>query len=280
MLQTSISQQTGFAHLSDLPCLKLQYGTASAVISLYGAQVLSYQPTAENEVLWLSPKAQWHNQQAIRGGVPLCWPWFGPASATFNPQNISLPNHGLVRNKMWQVSSQQSSADSVSVTLTLTVQDLPHVQGSTRLQLSVTLNDSLTLTLSCDSVMPQQAALHSYFTVNNLDSALVRPLPSSYQDKVNDTFVDDSSCAATFKAETDRIYHQSAAQLWLEQAEQLLSLSQRGHDATVVWNPWQEKSSKMSDLQLDSYQQFVCVETANLSIDNQALTLSQQLKRT
>ena len=279
MLQTSICQQTGFAHLSDLPCLKLQYGAASAVISLYGAQLLSYQPTAENEVLWLSPKAQWRNQQAIRGGVPVCWPWFGPASAIFNPQNISLPNHGLVRTKLWQVSSQQSSADSVCVTLTITVQDLPHVQGSASLQLCVTLNDSLTLTLSCDSVMPQQAALHSYFTVNNLDSALVRTLPASYQDKVNDTIVDDSSCAATFKAETDRIYHQSADQLWLEQAEQLLCLSQGGHDATVVWNPWQEKSSKMSDLYHDSYLQFVCVETARLTTNSQALALRQQLKR-
>ena len=77
MLQTSISQQTGFGHLTDLPCIKLQYGNASAVVSLYGGQVLSYQPTPGHELLWLSPLASWHNQTPIRGGVPVCWPWFG-----------------------------------------------------------------------------------------------------------------------------------------------------------------------------------------------------------
>lgn len=278
MLQTSISQQTGFAHLSDLPCLKLQYSTASAVISLYGAQVLSYQPTAEHEVLWLSPKAQWHNQQAIRGGVPVCWPWFGPASATFNPQHSSLPNHGLVRNKLWQVCDQHSAVDGVSVTLTISVDDLPHVQGGTILKLCVTLNDSLTLTLSCDSAIPQQAALHSYFAVNNLDSVLVRPLPASYHDKVNATLVDDSRCTAIFQTETDRIYPQSDRQLWLEQDKGTLSISQGGHDATVVWNPWRERSTTLSDLNNDSYRQFVCVETARLNTGSKTLDVSQQLK--
>ena len=247
MLQTSISKQTGFAHLSDLPCLKLQYGAASAVISLYGAQLLSYQPTAENEVLWLSPKAQWRNQQAIRGGVPVCWPWFGPASAIFNPQNISLPNHGLVRTKLWQVSSQQSSADSVCVTLTITVQDLPHVQGSASLQLCVTLNDSLTLTLSCDSGMPQQAALHSYFKVGTIESAVVRPLPGVYQDKLSNSMVKNAETALKINAEVDRIYPQSANQLRLDSALGSLSINQAGHDATVVWNPWQEKSSTANE---------------------------------
>ena len=278
MQHTAISQQTGFAHLTDLPCIKLQYGTASAVISLYGAQVLSYQHAPGKEVLWLSPKAQWHNKAAIRGGVPVCWPWFGPAANEFNPKNTALANHGVVRNQLWQPGHQQCSAAGVSVTLHINVDSLPHQQAGAVLQLCLTLNDSLSITLSCNSVMPQQAALHSYFAVSDISSVLIRPLPESYYDKVNDTLVGDSRCSTTITAETDRIYRQSARLLRLDNADYGLSICQAGHDATVVWNPWQEKSSAMPDLDSNSYHQFVCVETARLNTSNQTLTLSQQLK--
>ena len=279
MVETAISQQTGFGHLTDLPCIKLQYGSASAVISLYGAQVLSYQPAAEKEVLWLSPKAQWHNQQAIRGGVPVCWPWFGAAAAVFNPQHSALANHGVVRNRIWQLGRQHCSAAGVSLTLTITVDDLPHYQGSATLQLCLTLNDSLTIALNCNSVMPQQAALHSYFAVDDIDSVLVRPLPEHYFDKVTDQEHRDRRCSTAISDETDRIYQHSANQLRLDCGQQQLALSQSGHDATVVWNPWLQKSMAISDLPDHSYRQFVCVESARLGLDSQTLTLSQQITR-
>lgn len=278
MVETAISQQTGFAHLTDLPCIKLQYGAASAVISLYGGQVLSYQAEPGTELLWLSPKATWHNQAAIRGGVPVCWPWFGPAAAAYNPENIALANHGVVRNQLWQLSHQHSSVAGVSVTLQINIDRLPHQQAGAMLQLTLTLNDSLTISLSCNTVMPQQAALHSYFAITDVDSVLIRPLPGQYYDKLEDAQVTDSRCSTNISAETDRIYHQSARQLRLDSAERCLSIYQAGHDATVVWNPWREKSLTLPDLDNASYRQFVCVETARLNSSSQALTVSQQLK--
>lgn len=274
----AITLDTGFAHLTDLPCISLRYGNATAVISLYGAQLLSYQPSPEHEVLWLSPKASWHNGNAIRGGVPICWPWFGPATKAFNPDNIALPNHGLVRNRLWQRVSQQVSSNGVSVNLQLELNDLPHYSGTARLLLSVTLNDSLSLQLSCNSQMAQQAALHSYFKVGTIDSAVVRPLPGVYQDKLSNSMVNDAETALKINAEVDRIYPQSASQLRLDSAVAAVSISQEGHDATVVWNPWQAKSSNMTDMPAEGYQQFVCVETARLTTDANALSVSQQLK--
>ncbi|MDX5405837.1 MAG: D-hexose-6-phosphate mutarotase [Chromatiaceae bacterium] len=274
----AITLHTGFAHLTDLPCISLRHGNATAVISLYGAQLLSYQPSTEHEVLWLSPKASWHNGNAIRGGVPICWPWFGPVTAAFNPDNIALPNHGLVRNRLWQLGSQQISSNGVSVNFQLELNDLPHYSGTVRLLLSVTLNDSLSLSLSCNSQIAQQAALHSYFKVGTIDSAVVRPLPGVYQDKVSNSLVNDAETALKINAEVDRIYPQSANQLRLDSALGAVSISQAGHDATVVWNPWQAKSSKMSDMAAEAYQKFVCVETARLTTDASALSVSQQLK--
>lgn len=277
-MKTSVSQQTGFAHLTDLPCITLQYGSASAVISFYGAQVLSYQPEPGKELLWLSPKAQWHNQSAIRGGVPICWPWFGSASTTFNPQQIRLSNHGLVRNRLWQLIQQQNSSSGVSVTLQIVVDDLPHHTGPATLQFCLTLNDSLSMALSCSNVLAQQAALHSYFSVRDINSVLIRPLPTRYYDKLRDETMHDARASSDINAETDRIYPDSARQLRIDNINADISLQQTGHDATVVWNPWIDKSQQTADLTSDSYQQFVCVETARLATSPQALALCQHIK--
>lgn len=278
MAKTAINQQTGFGHLTDLPCIQLQFGTASAVVSLYGAQVLSYQPTAGNELLWLSPLSHWHNEMPIRGGVPVCWPWFGPVDARLNPQQQSLPNHGVVRTRLWQLTGQSATADSVSVTLAITVSELPYHGDESTLQLQLTLSDSLTISLVCNSAIVQQAALHSYFSVAGINKIKVQPLPLQYQDKVSASNQNSDTPVATINAEVDRIYAKPAAKLQLDTGAQQLELSQSGQDATIVWNPWQDKSRNTKDLADDSYLEFICVETARLQLElASSLDLTQQI---
>lgn len=273
-----ISLQSGFAHLTDLPCVTLQFGSASAVIALYGAQLLSYQPAPEQEILWLSPLAQWHNQTPIRGGVPVCWPWFGQADAKLNPQQLKLPNHGLVRTRMWQLTQQSSTAQGVSVTLTIQIDNLPTCHQPVTLQLQLTLTDTLSINLQCTSALLQQAALHSYFCIDQLEHARLQPLPEHYTDKVSGTTVTNAAPSIAFTAETDRIYPEPAATLHLSGNSTTLHIGQAGQDATVVWNPWQDKSLQINDLPDTAYQQFVCVETARLQLNDAApLNLTQQL---
>ncbi|MCS4307885.1 glucose-6-phosphate 1-epimerase [Rheinheimera pacifica] len=281
MLNTAINPQTGFGHLTDLPCIALQFGEASAVVSLYGAQVLSYQPQPGKDVLWLSPLAQWHDQMPIRGGVPVCWPWFGPVDTRLNPQQQSLANHGVVRTQLWQLTGQNISASGVSVTLTIKVAALPYYPEETTLQLQLTLSDSLTISLTCNAAITQQAALHSYFSVANIGQTQVQPLPLQYQDKVTASNQNSNTPVATVNAEVDRIYAQPAAILQLDTGTQHLELGQSGQDATIVWNPWQDKSRSTKDLADDSYLQFICVETARLQLQDAApLQLTQQIKLT
>ncbi|MBZ9610938.1 D-hexose-6-phosphate mutarotase [Rheinheimera maricola] len=280
MPRASISQQTGFAHLTDLPCIKLQYGAASAVISLYGGQVLSYQPQPDTELLWVSPLASWQQHTPIRGGVPVCWPWFGAVAPELNPQQQPLPNHGVVRTKLWQLSGQTQRPAGVSVTLAVTLDDLAFYQGSVTLTLCVELADTLSITLHCSTAMLQQAALHSYFAVENISQAAVQPLPLTYLDKLSGGMVQSDSSCAVFNAEVDRIYPQAGETLRLQHAHGDIAIRQSGHDAAVVWNPWRDKSRQAADLADDSYQQFVCVETARLQLHDAAeLTLVQQLRR-
>lgn len=279
MLNSAINLQTGFGHLTDLPCIKLEFGEASAVISLYGAQLLSYQPIAGNDILWLSPLAQWHNNMPIRGGVPVCWPWFGPADSRLNPKQQSLPNHGVVRNQLWQIIGQKVSADSASVTLAITVGELPYHSEKTTLQLQLILSDNLSLSLMCDSEIAQQAALHSYFNVANINETLVQPLPLKYQDKVTANEQSSETPLVTVNGEVDRIYATPGARLQLHTAAQIIELDQSGHDAAIIWNPWHDKSHSTKDLANDSYLEFICVETARLQLQDAApLQLTQQIK--
>ncbi|MAD75866.1 MAG: D-hexose-6-phosphate mutarotase [Rheinheimera sp.] len=286
-IQPSVSQHTGFAQLTDLPCLTLQCANATAVLSLYGGQVLSYQPTAGNELLWLSAKAQWHNSTAIRGGVPVCWPWFGPVNPKLNPQQLPLHNHGLVRNRMWQLTHSKTTEDSVCVTLTITVDDIPaSLWLSASEQQPVTLNLVVTLTsanlsmqLVCNTPLYQQAALHSYFTVSNLQQTLVTGLSPDYFDKVANAQRQQQDGVVHFTAETDRIYYDTGSQLHLSDDKQLRCITQQGHDASVIWNPWQQKSRDLPDMADNGFTEFVCVESAWLNISQiSVLALAQTLQ--
>ncbi|HBN88262.1 D-hexose-6-phosphate mutarotase [Rheinheimera aquimaris] len=278
-MNSSITAQTGFAHLTDLPCITLQYGNATAVISLYGGQVLSYRPAPDVDKLWLSPLAQWHNQTPIRGGVPICWPWFGPADSRVNPKQNKVPNHGVVRTRMWQLVNQHTDDSHANATLEITVDDLPHHAGDVTLQLQVILDSRLTINLCCNTSLPQQAALHSYFAITELTQTRVQPLPRQYSDKVTATTVSDASEQAIFNAEVDRVYPSPAASLQLLMPDSVVTLNQHGQDATVVWNPWVERSQQITDLHDNSYLEFICVETARLQLDKAApLNLTQQIK--
>ncbi len=277
---SALTQVTGFAHMHDLPCYRLQYQGASLLVSLYGGHLLSYQPTAGQELLWVSPLANWQGGQAIRGGVPICWPWFGPAAANFNPNAARLANHGLVRNRLWTLLADEAKADSHCLKLGITLTDLPYLPAqAVTLELSLQLYaDQLSITLNCSEPMLQQAALHSYFAVNDLATISVTGIGDVFQDKVTGDTVTAPGTTLSFNQEIDRIYLNPSSQLQLKQGAEALAITQHGFDSTIVWNPWQARSKALADLPDDGYQAFVCVETARLALTPAPLALTQTLK--
>lgn len=276
----SITAVSGFAQLKDLPCYLLTCGQASAVISSYGAHLLSYKPKAEVEVIYLSPEAVWQNNTPIRGGVPVCWPWFGPVAAEFNPAAQKLPNHGVVRTELWQLVQQSVTDTAVSIELRIEAQTLPYSNGPSYLSLTLQLTEAaLTLTLKSDQGL-QQAALHSYFTVDSVHQVSVSTLSGDYLDKVKagERF-EQHQPELKFTAEVDRVYLDTAGELTLKQEKNDVQITQQGHDASVLWNPWTEKAAALKDLPDLAYLDFVCVETARLSLTNAApLQLVQQIR--
>lgn len=280
MSSNAITQLSGFAHLKDLPCYILSCGQATAVISSYGAHLLSYKPTAEVEVIYLSPESAWQNNTPIRGGVPVCWPWFGPVAAEFNPAAQKLPNHGVVRTELWQLVTQSVTEAAVSIEFRIETKALPYSDAPSYLSLTLLLTETaLTLTLNSDQGL-QQAALHSYFNVDSVHQVSVSPLSGDYLDKVQGggRFVQPQA-ELKFTAEVDRVYLRTADELTLDQQSTAVQITQQGHDASVLWNPWAEKAAALKDLPDTGYLDFVCVETARLELSNIApLQLVQQIR--
>jgi glucose-6-phosphate 1-epimerase len=322
-MASSITQITGFAHLTDLPCWQLCFQGATVVVSSYGAHVLHYSsgahPTPEavfcsdpkkdsarqhqlesktspsitqeehqdqiaNSHLWLSPTSVWQGQQPIRGGVPICWPWFGkitPDLVEKVPANrlasTKLPNHGLVRTRFWQKTADQITDDAVSIEFCIEVSDIPWLDTSVMLRYQVRLDHQLTLTLSCDAVIPQQAALHTYFTVSDSQTVAVHPLPQQYYDKVSDGQCQTNQQTLYFDGEIDRVYPHTKALLNLEDGHRQVQIAQQGHDASVLWNPAAEKAATSADIPAALWSTFVCVESARLSTREAALQLVQKI---
>lgn len=275
---------SAIAGLADLPCYLLQFGEARVVVSGYGAHVLSYQTEPGQELLWVSPRAVWQQQTPIRGGVPICWPWFGVAASAFQTTAAKLPNHGLARTALWQLSAKGQDATASWLRFSLELAALPHDAAAVTLHYDVRLSEQLELTLHCDSPVLQQAALHSYFQVPDSNQSVVEPLPLQWQDKVAAAERQSSQASLQFSGEIDRIYPATAALLTLSSRNDTnsnslqLSIQQQGHDASVLWNPGAARSRNVPDLADDSYQHFVCVETAKLALTAAPLHLRQVIK--
>ncbi len=258
---------------NDLVMINIQTPQATAKISTYGAQVLSFKPTAAAEdMLFLSPQSAYGDGKAIRGGVPICWPWFGD-----DPSGYGRPAHGFARNQVWQViNTDQADDGAVSVTLQLLPSELSrqywHCQFA--LQLTVTIGDTLKMALTTENrdhesfVISQ--ALHTYFNIGDIEKLHLRGLDNyHYLDKTLNFDEKLQQGDVQFFTETDRIYLHSPEQLYIEDEalDRRVIIESHGSQTTVVWNPW-NKVVILKDMLNDAYQRFICVETANAADDS------------
>jgi len=243
---------------------------AHATISTYSGQVLSYRPKNQpDDLLFVSDKAWYEDGKAIKGGIPVCWPWFGP-----DPDNKGRPAHGFVRNRQWQVTGSESLADGATK-ITLSIMDSDSTRAlwphPFRLDIEITVGDSLKVALvthntSDDSITISQA-LHSYFRVGDISNVSVLGLDGTdYLDKAsNSSGQKTQTGAVTFSGEVDRIYTDVTAELTIDDASlgRKIRIASSGCSTAVVWNPWAEIAASMADLGDDDYKRMVCVETAN-----------------
>jgi glucose-6-phosphate 1-epimerase len=251
------------------PLIEITNAQATATISVYAGQVLKFQPTgASADLLFLSDSAYYQAGKAIKGGVPICWPWFGP-----DPEGKGRASHGFVRDRQWQVVATQALPDDrTQVTLGLTDTDetraiWPHAFN---LQIIITVGTALNIELvtqnTGSTAFSITQALHTYFTVGDIQQTSVVGLSGcEYLDKVDGGQQKPQTGAVTIAGEVDRVYLNVPAQLTINDASlnRKIQIDATGSKTAIVWNPWSEICVKMADLDDQAYQRFVCVETAN-----------------
>ena len=268
---------TFFAGPADLPAIKLANAFGEAEICVYAAHVMSYKRPGEEPVLWMSQKSMFTVGEPIRGGVPICWPWFGPhAEGKFG-------GHGYARLAMWDViDAVQSPNGETSVTLQLTEKDVDpkFAPAPFRLEFTVTLGSSLVMALKVyntgDADLTYSGALHSYFNVADSAAIKVEGLSDcKYLDKVVGTEGVQSG-DIVIDREIDRVFCRTSGICRVIDPGfgRVIRVAKSGSSSTVVWNPWIEKSKKMPDFGDEEYHTMVCVEAANVPAADDARTLA------
>jgi glucose-6-phosphate 1-epimerase len=249
------------------PFVQIAHKGAKALISVYGGQVLSFVPSKEEtDFFFLSTKAYYENGKSIRGGIPICWPWFGP-----DPTIQGRPSHGFVRHRLWEVRG--TGASSTEVMIKLGIRDCAATREfwpySFDLELVVTVGITLSLALTTRNLDNKAfvitQALHSYFATEDSSKAKVLGLDScSYLDKDRVT-TGLQVGAVEFSEEVDRIYSEVTSNLTLQDEilKRHIYLAASGSATAIVWNPGRTVAEKMPDLELEDYKKFVCVETGN-----------------
>ncbi|WP_375057762.1 D-hexose-6-phosphate mutarotase [Zobellella sp. DQSA1] len=233
---------------SGLEFILIEHPRARALLSLLGGQLLQYQPAGWPELLWLSEQAVLDGSKPIRGGIPLCWPWFGKASA-------QGPQHGTARLGRWQL--ERLSEDEGGATLTLLFRD-GALQLRQRLRIGAELELEATTTNLGAEAARVQLALHSYFALPKVEQCRIQGLGPDYHDSLTGRRGGgDASYHLT--PPYDRIYTAPERGTHIHADDRQIRLEHRHHDSLVLWNPGSALPADMTDAS-----GFVCVETARL----------------
>ena len=246
------------------------HGTAS--ICLQGGQILSWQPVSTAEpMIWLSSAAKFAPQTSIRGGIPVCWPWFSAHAS-----DASFPMHGFARTQPWQVKSTRSLDDgSTEISLTLPLTTAMQAMWPHQAQLDMLINVGETLKIALitrnlgvsDFVITE--ALHTYFSVSDVAQVQVEGLDGiHFHDKAAGWSEGDQVGAISFAAEVDRVYVNTPERCTIVDPafNRRIHIAKLGSQSTIVWNPWVARAAQMGDLGTDDasgWKRFVCVESAN-----------------
>ncbi len=259
-----------------LPMVQVQTPAARGAVYLQGGHVAAWKPAGLEEVLWLSEKSHWEAGKPIRGGVPICFPWFGP-----RPE---APAHGTARLRAWDLESIRQEAAGVTVCLRL--QDDEASRGfwphAFLLRQRVTFGAELTMALELTNTgtasLTAEEALHTYFAVGDVRQVRIRGLSGvDYLDKTDHARPKRQEGAITITAETDRVYLNTVGAVTVEDPvkRRRIVVSKEHSRGTVVWNPWIAKAKAMPDFGDEEWPGMLCVETCNVAAHGVTLAQGQ-----
>jgi glucose-6-phosphate 1-epimerase len=256
--------------------------TCTAELYLHGSHLTAWQPKGQKPVIFLSEASAFEAGKAIRGGVPIIFPWFGPRTATPSSARTDGPAHGFARTSQWQVAFAAVAGHDLHLTLTLEPNEASRALGydDFKLAFELILGTELRMRISVVNLGEQplhfEEALHTYFTVGDATKIALQGLDGvDFIDKT-DSLKRKTQQDAVLKltGETDRLYLNTKGTVTLDdpQLGRRIHVAKTNSDSTVIWNPWSTLSGKMADMTSENWSRMTCIETVNAS-DN-AITLA------
>lgn len=257
---------------SGLVRLTIENQAGRAELFTQGAHLTSFQPQGQPDLLWVSGAETYQPGRAIRGGIPICWPWFGDHDSV--PE---APAHGVARTRVWdwQLLAESDQRTDLKLWLETDGSDLGFPYQA-RAELLLSVGNSLVMALTTTNLSSQpfqlSQALHSYFPVTDLSRAAIAGLDGQfYLDKLTGH---TATWPTQFRVdqEVDRVVLDRGEPVRLNRGDgHITRIKRQGSRSMVVWNPWIEKSKTLSSFYPDDFQRMLCLETANAAEDARLL---------
>ncbi len=255
-------------HIKALETLEIKNRTASSRISRQGAQMLEWVPENHEKVLWLSEGAKFEPECTIRGGLPVCWPYFAS-----HPFTDDAPFHGFARRKNWTLQKCETDGDNTTVEYHYANDEIdtywPHPCAAT---LRYDIGEKLSITLQTHntgySPFRLSQAFHTYFHVGDIGAVEVEGLENcKFIDTLQNNNIRTEDTPITINQEIDRIYQEQNGTISIidKKLNRKIQIEGEGISSVIVWNPWIAKSRRLGDMGPEgSFRQMLCIETANV----------------
>lgn len=239
----------------------------SAKIFLQGAQLTEFTPIGKKPLIWVSSEEDYQEGKSVRGGIPICWPWFGVNA------NQDWPIHGVARTSLWRADEVSEQDDQVKVSLTLPMAQVdetywPH---KSKLKVEFVLTTKLEVRLTTTNLSNQTItftqALHTYFPTPAITETQVDGLQGSQYIEFGEGPFDQNELVG-FARETDMVYTQAADTQRIITPDGIIEVGRENSSSCVLWNPWIDKSKRLSNFADDEYHTMLCLEAANVMDDS------------
>ena len=262
---------------SGLICASIKHESCKAQIYLQGAHLTQWQPEGEKPVIFLSEKSQYVPGKAIRGGIPVIFPWFGARTATPASARTDGPAHGFARTSNWEVVAAAVVGDEVHLEFRLRPSDVSRALGYDEFELNYKICLGTTLDLRLElhnqgaTSFHFEEALHTYFNVSDVQKISIEGLEGTdFYDKTDGfKLKHQQEPLLTLSGETDRPYINTRKTVFLNDPSfpRRVIVEKSNSRTTVIWNPWSEQTAKLADMNPEEWRRMVCIETANVGGD-------------
>nr|WP_320125773.1 D-hexose-6-phosphate mutarotase [uncultured Shewanella sp.] len=262
-------------HANGLDYVEVNTALCQARIFLQGAQIDYFQPVGKPPLLWVSSADDYQPGNGIRGGVPVCWPWFGMSS------EANFPQHGFARTRIWALESVEMRNQLVDLRFSLKIseQDKIYWPHNTEVSVLFTLGDTLSISLVNtnlgDETVTLTQALHTYFPIEDIHQLKASGFSGSKYIEFAEGPYPQTTDEVRFDRETDRVYTELCPVQLLHTPQGIIEVSRENSQSAVLWNPWIEKSQRLGRFNPEDYLTMVCLEAANVLEDKVVLAPSE-----